>query len=194
MNPMSNSLYGSYRTRTFNDIYSNLEDFNDDFTVFSNAGLNPHFNNNTTINTLYFLLVARYGNSHIINSDENQFKARLFSYIFQYGPTWEKRLDIQSIIRNLSEDELLTGSKAINNHALNPSTAPSTNTLDELEFIDEQTSTKYKKSKMDAYANLMALLEKDVTEEFINKFKKLFIYVAEPDYPLYYITEIGGDE
>jgi len=37
---------------------------------------------------------------------------------------------------------------------------------------------------MDAYANLMALLEKDVTEEFINKFKNLFMIIVEPQLPL----------
>ena len=99
-------------------------------------------------------------------------------------------MSIQTDFRALTEDELLTGTKQINNHSYNPSTAPSTDTLDELPTINEQTSTKYKKSKMDAYANLMALLEKDVTEEFMNKFKKLFLIIVEPQLPLWYLTEV----
>lgn len=187
-----NSVYGNYRTRKFNEIYPSYEDFKNDENIYYGVGLNPRFQGSTD-QTLYYLLSARYGNSNIANSDENQFKLKLFSIIFQYGPTWEKRLDIQSNLRSLSEDELLTGTKQINNHSYNPSTAPSTDTLEELTTINEQTSTKYKKSKMDAYANLMALLEKDVTEEFMNKFKKLFLIIVEPQLPLWYLTEIEGD-
>lgn len=187
---LSNTYYGQFRTRTFNDIYGDVKSFRTDFDLFSSVGLNPKFNNDTTIETLFYLLSARYGNSHIMNSDENQFKGRLFSYIFQYGPTWEKRLDIQTSLRGLTEEQLLSGTKAINNHAYNPGTAPSTASLEELEGINEQITTQYKKSKMDAYANLMALLEKDVTEEFLSKFKKLFIWVGYGDSPLVYETEI----
>lgn len=43
---------------------------------------------------------------------------------------------------------------------------------------------------MEAYAQLAALLETDVTEDFLNKFKYLFIKVAAPDYPLLYETEV----
>lgn len=184
-----NSVYGNYRTRTFNDIYPTFEDFKDDVALYNSIGLNPNFKENTN-QTLFYLLSARYGNSNVANSDENQFKLKLFSIIFQYGPTWEKRLSIQTDLRALTEDELLTGTKQINNHSYNPSTAPSTDTLDELPTINEQTSTKYKKSKMSAYANLMALLEKDVTEEFMNKFKKLFLIIVEPQLPLWYLTKV----
>lgn len=184
-----NSVYGNYRTRTFNDIYPTFDDFKDDIAIYNSIGLNPNFKENTN-QTLFYLLSARYGNSSVANSDESQFKLKLFSTIFQYGPTWEKRLSIQADLRALTEDELLTGSKAIYNHSFNPSTAPSTDTLDELPTINDQNVTKYKNSKMNAYANLMALLEKDVTEEFMNKFKKLFLIIVEPQLPLWYLTEM----
>lgn len=189
----NNSLYGNYRTRKFSDIYENFSKFQEDFNFYSTNGLNPNFQNTNTIQTLYMLLCARYQNSHIANSDESQFKLKLFSLVFQFAPTWEKSLQIQSNLRNLTDLELITGSIQINNHSWNPSTEPSTLTLDELETTNEQTSTKYKKSKMDAYANLMALLRKDVTEEFINKFKHLFLIIVEPQEPLWYETELKED-
>lgn len=189
-----NSYYGAYRTRTFSDIYPALTNFADDFNTYKNAGLNPDFNSNTSINTIFYLLTARFSNSHIAYSDENQFKLRLFSLVYQYGPYWEKKLDIQKTLRKLTETQLLEGSKQINNHAYNPATAPSTDTLDELPAINEQTSTKFRKSRLDAYGILSDLLERDVTEEFLNKFKKLFIVIVEPDYPLLYVTDIDNDE
>ena len=184
-----NSEYGNYRTKKFTDFYPTSQDFVNDYHL---CGI-PSTITDDTATTLFYLLYARYGNSHIINSDENQFKYKMFSIIFQYGPTWEKRLDIQNKLRNLTEDELMYGTKAIYNTANNPGTDPSTGSLEELQYINSQNTTGYKKSKMDAYANLLALLDTDVTEDFIKKFGKLFITILEPREPLWYATEIGED-
>lgn len=191
---MNNLLYGNYRTRSFNDIYGDLNTFKVDAEYYKAVGLDPKLIKSTSINTIFYLLCARYGNSHIANSDENQFKLKLFSTIFQYAPYWEKKLDIQATLRGLSEDQLREGSKQINNHAYNPSTAPTTDTLDELLTTNEQTATKFKKSRLDAYGILSDLLERDVTEEFIGKFKKLFLYIVEPQLPLWYVTDINSEE
>lgn len=186
-------LYGNYRTRSFNEIYENIQAFLTDYKFYSNIGLDPHLINSESINTVFYLLCARYGNSHIANSDENQFKLKLFSFIFQYAPYWEKKLSIQSTLRGLTEEQLLEGSRQLNNHAYNPSTEP---TVEELPTLNEQTSTKFKKSRLDAYGILSELLERDVTDEFINKFKKLFLVIVEPERPLWYVTEYneGGEE
>ena len=184
-----NSLYGNYRTRKFTDIFPNADEF---LAKYRNCGIITPIQE-ATLTNLYYLLYARYGNSHITNSDENQFIYKVFALIFQYGPTWEKRLGIQQSLRNLSEAELLTGAKQINNHSYNPSTAPSTATTEEFTTTDEQTSTHYKKSKLEAYALLNSLLETDVTGEFLDRFKSLFLTIVEPQLPLWYITDIEGE-
>lgn len=180
------SEYGNYRTKTFTNIYDSVETFLADYT---NVGI-PAKISQDSATTLYYLLYARYGNDSIINSDENQFKYKLFSIIFQYGPTWEKKLDIQDKLRALSEDDLTRGTTAIHNSAMNPGTEPSTQSLEELEYINSQNTTKYKKSKLDAYTDLLVLLESDVTEAFLKKFSRLFITILEPREPLWYETEI----
>lgn len=111
-----------------------------------------------------------------------------------YGPTWEKRLEVQKAVRDMDLDELQKSSVAIYNHSFNPSSTPSTQTLEELDTINDQNVTKHKRSKTDAYALLLSLLETDVTEEFINKFKKLFLLVVSPELPLWYETEITEGE
>ena len=90
MNNCCDTLYGNYRTRTFNDIYENIDKFSADFDFYSRIGLDLEFNSETTIDTLFYLLSGKYGNSRIASSDENQFKLKLFSYIFQFAPYWEK--------------------------------------------------------------------------------------------------------
>lgn len=175
-------MFGNFRTRKFGDIYEDVDSF---LTDYANIGL-PVLITTTNATTLYYLLYARYGNSTIANFDENQFKYKLFSIIWQYGPNWEKELSIQANLRGLTEDEIREGSRAIYNKALNPNTQPTT---EELDYISEQNTTKYKKSKIEGYGTLMELLKRDVTEEFLNRFKKLFIAICEPYSPLWYESE-----
>lgn len=182
---MSRSLYGSYRTRTFADIYETADVFVKEIQA---SPLNKLYSE--SCKTLYYLLYGKYGNSHIASSDETQFKYRLYSIIWQYGPSWKREVDLQDKLRAMSDDEILSGAKSINNVSLNPATEIEEDVV--LKTVNQQTTMSVKKAKMDAYAQFVALLKKDVTAEFLNRFKELFLTVVEPEGPLYYITE--GDE
>lgn len=135
---------------------------------------------------------------------------------------------MQEDIRNLTLQEITTGTKTdwssegtqsqnnsgtdttINNHAFNPSTAPSTQDTNELNYIDQQNVAKgsntstisgtdskttgqvITKSKMDAYAQLWDLVATDVTNDYIAKFKKCFKQFVAPERRMIYVTE--GEE
>lgn len=159
-----------YNTKIFTEIYEDYAAFSaDKNTYFPLKISNTSQKDNLEI--VYYLLYAKYGNSPIANLDENQFKAKLWATIWQYGPAWEKRVDIQDELKALTSSDLLTGSYAINKHAFNPGTEPS---AEDLNYVNEQNTTQYKKSKMDAYGQLWSLITSNVTEEFMLKFKKLF--------------------
>lgn len=170
------SLVITNTTKTFVEIYDAASDFTSDYTTIGLGGITD----STLLTKLYYLIYAKYGNNHITNADETQFKYKLFSTIYQYGPYWEKELDIQNKLRSISDADLLIGAKAIYNHAFNPSTEPSTATLTELTYINDQNTTNYQKSKMDAFTQLMSILEADVTERFLVKFKPLFKRFVSP--------------
>lgn len=174
-----------YSTEKFCDIYQNVGPFINDY---HNLGITPIISDDNA-RLLFYLIYGRYGNNPIANWDINQWKYKLFSIIFQYGPTWEKRLDVQAKLRALSDDDILIGSKAIYNHAFNPSVAPSTQNMTELPFINDQNTTNYKRSKLDAYTLLLELLETDVTEEFLGKFKVCFKQFVRPEKPIIYVTD-----
>ena len=192
-----------YSTMLFTDVWSSVIELKNDY---EEAGIytEPVISNDVvvkagtklsdaSITILFSLLYSKYGNNPIANRDANQFKFKVFGIIFQYGPSWEKKLEIQEKLRALSDDEIAKGSKAIYNHAFNPGTAPAVGTLEELPAINEQNSTNFKKSKLEAYAMLMQLLQTDVTEEFLAQFKSLFrVFLLED--PLAYITELKGGE
>lgn len=190
---MSNEfeMLPQYSTVTFTDVWDDVEGFMSDF---SESPFTMDELSDDNLSVIFYLLYARYGNNPIANWDVNQWKYKVFSVIYQYGPTWVKRLDIQSKLRGLTDAQLLEGSKAIYNHAFNPSTEPSTDSMDPLPFVNDQNTTNYKKSKMDAYTQLWDILATDVTEEFIVKFKKCFKVFVSPETPLLFVTETDEED
>ena len=163
------NLVPQYNTKLFSDFYETVNDFCYDY---QHVGIPTTISINNAM-TLYYLLYAKYGNSPIANFDETQFKYKLFSIIFMYGPTWEKKLDIQATLRGLTEDQIKTGTARaisntgtvgttgkntyndlkstdsgsdIHNHAYNPATDPATTDTEELNYINEQHVDKFGKT------------------------------------------------
>ena len=159
---MSNIMEPMYDTNLFCEIWDSSEkflaDYNNTGTEFTNQVPTTISQENALMT--YLLLFSRYGNNPIANYDITQFKNKIFTLIWQYGPAWEKRLTMQEDIRNLTLQEIMTGTKTdwssegtqsqsstgtdttINNHAYNPSTAPNTQTTSELDYIDQQNVAK----------------------------------------------------
>lgn len=92
-----NSL--QYNTPLFTNIWGSADAFKTDLQASPFAGsihygeANPNpkpgepANYPDNVSLLYYLLYARYGNNPIANTDINQFKYKMYSVIFQYGPT-----------------------------------------------------------------------------------------------------------
>ena len=225
---MSNTfMKPMYDTNLFCEIWDSSEsflaDYNNTGTEFTNQVPVTISQQNALMT--YLLLFSRYGNNPIANYDVTQFKNKIFTTIWQYGPAWEKRLKMQEDIRGLTLEEITTGTKTgwtsdgsqsqtntgsdttINNHAYNPSTAPSTQSTNELDYIDQQqvakgsntstisgsdnknTEQTVTKSKMDAYAQLWDLVATDVTNAYISKFKNCFKQFISPERNMVYVTE-----
>lgn len=292
------SIIPQYDTKLFTDIWDESSKFVYDY---KHVGI-PTTITDSNATTLYYLLYAKYANNPIANYDENQFKYKVFSIIFQYGPTWEKKLSIQDTLRGLQLDDLIndgaidelfnhsglngvtestTGSlnkstantgtqktahtgtvgvihnndvqnsgndTTINNHALNPSSAPAVDAYSPLSYINEQNAQKVTrgtkseqdesstttynntdtttndlagqeasnttgsrtvsgndsvadtrkrtltKGKLAAYEHLVELLDANITNEFINKFKYCFKQFVAPEKPLWYVTEDEDEE
>lgn len=179
------SLYGNYRTRTFSQIFEEYSKFNEEWdkTIFSSEV------EELPIELIFNLLYSRYGNSSVASSDENQFKYKLFSIVFQYAPNWYKELGIQKQIRAYEVEDFQKGNLNIVNNASNPSTQPSTMDTEELPYVNQQNVSKTTRSLADGYALMLSLLKEDVTETFLKRFQKLFLNIVEPERPLWYVTE-----
>lgn len=178
-----------FNTRTFGEIYPTVDVFVNDY---NSIGIPAKIDENS-VNTLYYMLLAKYASNAIINSSEAQFKYKLFLIIFEYGPTWEKKLEIQEKIRGLTDAEIEKGTQAIYNSAMNPDGTPATDATTPLNYINSQNTTNYKKSKMDAYTQLWGLLATDVTEDFLKRFKVLFNPMSIGVHPTYFVSDAEED-
>ena len=293
-----NKMFPQYSTILMIDVWDEASKFVYDY---NHVGI-PTTISDANATTLFYLLYARYGNNPIINEDITQFKYKMFSVIFQYGPTWEKKLSVQETLRALQLSDLIndgaidelfnhdgtngvtesttgsldkttsnTGTQAtahtgtvgvvhsndiensgndttVNNHAFNPSTSPATNAFDPLTYINEQNAQKVTKGtkseqdesstttynntdtttnnlagtessdttssrtvsgsdtaadtrtrtltkgKLAAYEHLIQLLDANVTNEFLNKFRYCFKQFIAPERPLLYVSEAEEDE
>lgn len=183
--------FGQFDTKTFADVFPSPSAFEESMKA---SGLPISFTKTETVTTIYLLLYSRYGNAHIATTDENQFKVQIFSTVFQYGLAWEKRLEIQDRLYKLQEGQILQGGRAIYNKALNPSVAPGTASLEELQYINEQNTTNYKKNVLEAYAELASILDDSFTASFLDQFAPWFIAIMAPTSPLLYSTPEGFGE
>lgn len=190
---MSNSMIPQYSTKIFTNIWDEASEFVTDYKASGLYDTNNKISD-TSATTLYYLLYARYGNSPIANRDINQFKYKVYSIIFQYGPKWEKDLDVQKKVRALTDDEIRLGSKAIYNQAMNPATEPTTAALDEITYINAQNTTNYKKSPLEGYAILEQLLRDDITKIFVDRFIICFKKFVSNERPIIYVSEEDEDD
>lgn len=233
-----------YHTKSFSEIYEEFDSFKSDFekipTKMQNAITNSINDSNYTsdeiLEVMYFLLVGRYGGSHIAMNNLGQWKNRFFSIIYTNAPIWIKRLVIQEKVRDYSigsekvgegtttiwntkkdgtfENVNTPNTTSINtnitNHALNPSTSPSTNSETPLTYIDSQdyekntnnrsgidttkgnntdnsiSTQKTNLSGFDSILKLQQSIGEENTENFLNKFKPLFIRFLDSQVPYIY--------
>ena len=158
-------------------LFYKFEDIWESSTAFVNAYHNqslPQELKDETITTLYYLLYGRYGSDCISGTNVRQWEYRFWGMVFQYGPAWEKRLEVQKRVRELSEDDLRDGDLSLNNLAYNPGTAPETTSTEVLTGIAQQNAGIKKRSILGGYSMLESLLATDVSEEFLEHFKDLF--------------------
>ena len=175
-----------YETLTFCEVWPNKDKFWDDYGALGFSVGDKDLTVNTQLDRVYFLLLAKYGNNPIANSDVGQFKLKIFATIGAYWGTYNKKMKIQEKLRDLTEEDILTGAKQVYNHALNPNSEPSTASLQELEYINDQNTASHKKSKMEAYSILWSIIHADYTREFLDRFKKCFaVFVDKMPAPFY---------
>ena len=177
-----------WNEKRFCDIYPDVTTFVNDMGKY---GI-PKNLADEDYTLMYYLMFATYGDSPLSGyMDETRWKMGFQSIIYQYGGEWKKKLEIQENVRALTLDELQKGTTSIYNHAYNPSSGPSTDTLEEVSYINDQNTSKTKRGKAEAYQLMWDLIDSNVTERFLARFKKLFSQFPTTDVPLYVYDNEG---
>lgn len=197
---MNNSYFQSFDNITFSDLWSDSDSF---IQAYKDSGLplsytltdgtNGTYLNDDDLSLIWTLMIGRFADSTIKPYNTfGAFKVRFMSRVWQHAPAWKKELEIQNKLRSMSladNSDIYKGSSAIYNTALNPSTTPGTGTDNELNYINSQNVTKYKKSKLEGLAMLNDMLKRDVTEQFLKRFDDFFKTIIYTGRELYYKTE-----
>lgn len=176
------SLIRKSNQKTFFDIYPTQDEFTNDLNGSYNV-FKPDDMTDKYINKTYWLIAARFGDQAINGyTDEGRWKLRLFETIDTYGPTWEKKLELQKQIRALTLSQLKETGKLINNTALNPNNEPTT---EELDYVSSQNTSKSTISDVDALNMQYVSLNDGLDRDYMDHFSKLFSKFLLPDVPLY---------
>ena len=181
-----------FNNKLFSQIWSNKDDFLADYLEYEGAIDDLNKVDNKYVILTWQLIASKYANTPIRSNSESQFKLSVFGVMFSETPTFIKRLEIQKQIRELTADELATGETSIANQADNPDEEPTTQTMDELKYINKQHVVKQKRSKIQAYAMQLGLLESDLSETYVKKFAPLFARVYYPAQYIYPTVEEGN--
>ena len=142
---------------------------------------------------IYDHLLADYYNWHFIYPDDLGITLNVFKIIDEYYPNVKVRLDLVEQLRNLSLDEFKKSGITINSSGQNPKIATE---MDELiDLVDSQNASFQLKSHEQVLrAKFMALYD-GIMDEFIARFKPLFVklYSGVESY-LYINCEQGENE
>lgn len=164
----------------FNNVFPDADTFLQNYKNYEAAIDNLNAVEDKYVVVTWQLISSKFGNTPIRSEDESQFKLSVFSVMFSEAPSFVTRLNVQAKVRNLTDAELIEGETSIANAARNPATAPGTQSMNELPYIDNQNVTKQKRSKLQAYALQLGLLENDLSETYVRKFEPLFARVILP--------------
>ena len=177
---------------TFQELYPDADTFLADYKACEF----PAIISDENVKILYFTLLARKGEDCIQSESVGMFKYKMFLLIWQYGPSWEAKLNIQRKMQEFTEDDILDGGTQIYNQGVNPSTPigkdgeqhQGTLSKNELNYVQQQSVTLNTRNKTNAYRNYQDMLKNDVSEQFFSKFDKLFAFVYAPG--ITYFNEI----
>lgn len=125
------------------------------------------------ISKIYYHLLAEYYNSHFIYMDDLGISLNVMHIIEEYYPNCKERLKLVDDMRNLSLDEFKKSGIQIQSSGANPKVETA---MDELiGFMDAQNANfQLKSTEQVLKAKFMSLYD-GVMEEFVSRFKPLFV-------------------
>lgn len=177
-------------TSRFREVFTTADTF---ISLFRESPLNEAKLSDETLKKIYYELYAEYGDSYFRATNDYRNQLKTFSILQNEGLVYQKKLEIQNNLINMSLSELMEEGISISNYAENPGDDATTmiddySGEDFIKYVNNQNVVKNKKSKLDAYKSQLYAI-RNVTTEFIKKFSVLFETILWSSYLPVFETE-----
>ena len=155
----------------------------------------PFYTSSLTIADLediYNHLLAQYYNWHFVYLDDLGIALNVMHIIHDYYPNCKERLKLVDDLRSLTLDDFKKSGIMIDSQGSNPKTATD---MDELiDLVDSQNASFQLKSDEQALRAKFASLYDGVMDEFIDRFKGLFVKLYTGVNSYIYTNDIEEEE
>ena len=146
----------------------------------------------TDLKDIYNHLLADYYNWHFIYPDDLGITLNVFKIVDEFYPNVKVRLDLVDQLRTLSLDEFKKSGISITSSGANPKVARE---MDELiDLVDSQNANFQLKSQEQVLKAKFISLYDGIMDEFISRFKPLFVKMYNGVYDYLYINKEEEEE
>lgn len=144
------------------------------------------------IKDVYNHLLAAYYNWHYVYLDDLGIALNTMHIIHDYFPNCKERLDLVKALRDLTVDDFAKSGITINSQGANPKIATDMDAL--IDLVDSQTANFQLRSQEGAIRAKFNSLYDGVMDDFIGRFKDLFVKLYNGVNNYVYINPINQEE
>lgn len=184
-------------TKRFIDAFPKFEADQDEDTLYfwETWQQSPFYDSTFTkadMKDVYNHLLAAYYNWHYVYMDDLGISLNTFHIIHDYWPNCKERLSLVSQMRGLTLEQFSKSGIVITSNGANPKTATD---MDELiDLVDSQSANfQLKSEEQTLKAKFMALYD-GVMDDFIARFKDLFVKLYSGVNSYIYVNPEEGDD
>lgn len=163
---------------------NDYETFFDGTTIYDNLIIEGGYIalrfNRTQLTPLLQAVFIRFSNSEIAYDTKEIFKHKFIQKLLNILNNFCYKQRMLEKVFNLSDDELETVNSTLAQIANNPTELNTDGLTTPLTFFDQQTGTKTRENKLNAYIKAFTLMRNDIIEDFLNEIKPLFYTVLIP--------------
>ena len=163
---------------------NDYETFFDGTTIYDNliieGGYISFRFNRTQLTPLLQAVFIRFSNSEIAYDTKEIFKHKFIQKLLNILNNFCYKQRMLEKVFNLTDDELETVNSTLAQIANNPTELNTDGLTTPLTFFDQQTGTKTRENKLNAYIKAFTLMRNDIIEDFLNEIKPLFYTVLIP--------------
>ena len=175
---MRRNYFNSPITKRFIDAFPKFkaDDGEDKVYFWEGWKRSPFYDNSLNeedLSKIYYHLRAQYYNWHFIYMDDLGISDNVYHIIEDYYPNAKERLILVDQLRNMTLEEFKSSGMFIDSAGSNPKVATQMGEL--INLVDSQTASYQLKSQEQVIKAKFMSLYDGVMEEFINRFKPLFV-------------------